>query len=115
MRGFGGGGMPNMGGMGGIMKQVQKAMQQAEQVQRELEGETVEGSAGGGMVTCQANGLGKVSAITIDPQVVDPEDVEMLQDLVLTAVTEALDKSETLRQEKQQALMGGMGLPPGMF
>lgn len=115
MRGFGGGGMGNLGNMGGIMKQVQKAMQQAEEVQRQLEGETVEGSAGGGMVTCQANGLGKVSSITISRDVVDPDDVEMLQDLVLTAIGEALEKSEQLRQEKQQALMGGMGLPPGMF
>jgi nucleoid-associated protein EbfC len=115
MRGFGGGGMGNMGNMAGLLKQAQKAMQQAEEVQRQLEAESVDGSAGGGMVTCQANGLGKISAITIDPQVVDPEDVEMLQDLVLTAVSEALEKSEQLRQQRQQALMGSMGLPPGMF
>ena len=116
MRNFGGGGMGgNMGGMGNLMKQVQKAMEEAQKIQDELAAEVVEGSAGGGMVIAEANGLGKVTAIRIDPQVVDPDDVEMLQDLVLAAVREATDKSEVLREERQKQLMGGMGLPGGMF
>jgi DNA-binding YbaB/EbfC family protein len=113
MRGFGN--MGNIGGMGNLMKQAQKMMEQAKQIEEELGNETVEGTAGGGMVTAQATGLGRVIAIKIDPQVVDPQDVEMLQDLVLSAVHEALDRSEQLRQDRQKQLMGGIGLPPGMF
>ena len=113
MRGFGN--LGNLGSMGNIMKQAQKMMEQAKQIEDELADATVEGSAGGGMVTAQATGLGKIVAIKIDPQVVDPDDVEMLQDLVLSAVHEALEKSDELKQERQKQLVGGMGLPPGLF
>lgn len=113
MRGFGN--LGGMGNMGSMLKQAQKMMEQAKRIEEELANTEIEGSAGGGMVTVHANGLGKVTSIRIDPQVVDPEDVEMLQDLVLTAVQDAAEKSETVRQEKQQQLMGGLGMPPGMM
>lgn len=113
MRGFGN--MGNLGSMGNIMKQAQKMMEQQKQIQDELANETVEGSAGGGMVTAQVTGLGTPVTIKIDPQVVDPEDVEMLEDLVLSAVRDAVEKSTAVREEKQKQLLGGMGLPPGMM
>jgi DNA-binding YbaB/EbfC family protein len=97
------------------MKHAQKKMEQAQQVQDELANEIVSGSAGGGMVVAEATGLGKITAIRIDPQAVDPDDVEMLQDLILSAINEATEKSEGLREERQKQFMGGMGLPPGMF
>ena len=112
MRGFGN--MGGMGNMGNMLKQAQKMMEQAKQVEEELASQTVEGTAGGGMVVAQMSGLGKVVAIKIDPQVVDPDDVEMLQDLVMSALNEASEKSETLRQDRQKQLMGGMGIP-GLF
>ncbi len=113
MRGFGN--LGGLGNMGNIMKQAQKMMEQQQKIQEELENQVLEGSAGGGMVTAQVNGLGRVVGVTIDPQVVDPGDVEMLQDLVLSAFRDAVEQSEAVREEKQKALLGGMGLPPGMF
>ncbi len=112
MRGFGN--LGNMGNMGNMLKQAQKMMEQAKQIEDELANQTVEGTAGGRMVVAEMNGLGKVVGIKIDPQVVDPDDVEMLQDLVMSALREAADKSEELRQDRQKQLMGGMGIP-GMF
>ena len=108
------GNLGNLGGMGGLMKQAQKMMEQAKQIEEELGNQVVEGTAGGGMVVAEMSGLGKVISIKIDPQVVDPDDVEMLQDLVVSALHEASEKSEALRQERQKQLMGGMGIP-GLF
>ena len=113
MRGLGN--LGNMGGMANVMKQAQKMMEQQKQMQDELANEVLEGSAGGGMVVAQVTGLGKIVGIKIDPQVVDPGDVEMLEDLVLTAVREATDRSEVAREERQNQLLGGLGIPPGMF
>jgi len=117
MRGFGnmGGGMAGMGGMGNIMKQAQKAMEQMQQMESELANMTIEGSAGGGMVRVEATGGGQINSVTIDPQCVDPDDVEMLQDLVVSAVRDALDKAASMKEERMKQLTGGMGLPPGLF
>ena len=112
MRGFGNVG--GMGSMGNLMKQAQKAMEQMQAVQQEIASTTIEGSAGGGMVKVQATGAGEVVALEIDPQVVDPEDVEMLQDLVLSAVRDALDRATKMREERMKQVTGGMGLP-GLF
>src|SRR5438045_4150661 len=112
MRGFGN--MGGLGNMGNLMKQAQKAMEQLQKAQEELANQRVEGTAGGGMVKAEANGLGQIVSVKIDKQAVDPEDVEMLEDLVLSAIHEAWGKSEELRNSQQQQLMGGMGLPPGM-
>jgi nucleoid-associated protein EbfC len=113
MRGFGG--MGGLGNMGNLMKQAQKAMEDMNKLQEDLAGLHVEGSAGGGMVRVEATGDGQVQAVIIDPQVVDPEDVEMLQDLVVSALRDALEKASKIRQERVQQVTGGMGLPPGLF
>jgi nucleoid-associated protein EbfC len=111
------GNLKNLGGlgnMGNLMKQAQQMMEKAKRAEEELAAEQVEGSAGGGMVRVTATGMGEVLAVTIDQQVVDPDDVEMLQDLILGAVREAIQKSTELRNERMKALTGGLGLP-GMF
>jgi DNA-binding YbaB/EbfC family protein len=111
------GNLKNLGGlgnMGNLMKQAQQMMEKAKQTEEELAAERLEGSAGGGMVRVMATGTGEILEVKIDPQVVDAEDVEMLQDLVLGAVREAIQKSVELRAERMKELTGGMGLP-GMF
>lgn len=97
-----------------IMQQVQRLQQDMEKVQEELAQTRVEASAGGGMVNAAVTGLGELVEITISPEVVDPEDVEMLQDLVLAAVKEALSKARELQAEKTGALTGGLNIP-GLF
>lgn len=89
--------------------------EQMAKMQEELEEKTVEASAGGGMVTVVANGKKEIVEINIKPEVVDPDDIEMLQDLVLAGVNEALRKAEEMAQEQMAKLTGGMGLPPGLF
>ena len=79
--------------------------------QEELENETVQASSGGGAVTVVATGKQSIESVTIDPGAVDPDDVEMLQDLVLTAVNEALAKSQQLASERIGAVTGGLKLP----
>jgi len=106
--------MGNMGGIGDLMKQAQKMADEAKKIEEELGAQRVEGSSGGGMVRVVATGNKEILDITIDPQVVDPEDVEMLQDLVVTAVREALEQVDKLRESKIGALTGGMGLPKGL-
>src|SRR5436305_820271 len=105
------GNLGNLGGMGGLMKQAQKMMEQAKKTEEELAAEEVEGTSGGGMVKVLANGTGDVLSVTIDPQVVDPNDVEMLQDLVMTAIRDAIQKSVALRQERMKSLTGGLNIP----
>ncbi len=101
------------------MQQVKTLQKKLAQVQEELAQKTVETSAGGGMVTVVANGRQEVVKITIDRQVVDPEDVEMLEDLVLAAVNDALKKAQEMAAAEMGKLMGGLNLPglnlPGLF
>ena len=92
-----------------IMKQAQKMQAQMAKVQEELAGEKVEGSAGGGMVTVTANGQGDVVGVRIDPGVMKGDDVEMLEDLVLAAVNEALRRSKELAAERMGRITGGLG------
>lgn len=99
------------GNMKKMMQQAQKLQRQMAEAQESLKEERVEATAGGGMIKVVADGQQNVLEVSIDPQVVDPEDVEMLQDLVLAAVTEALKKSRDLAEEKMGALAKGMGLP----
>ena len=82
--------------------------------QEELEEKTVEASAGGGMVTVIANGKKEIMEISIDPEVIDPDDVEMLQDLIMAAINEALRQADEMVQSEMGKLTGGMGIP-GMF
>jgi DNA-binding YbaB/EbfC family protein len=104
----------NMGNLGGMMKQAKKAMESLQKAQEELEAERVEASAGGGMVTAAVTGMGEFIEIKISPQVVDPDDVEMLEDLVTSAVKEALESANKLKEERMSSLTGGLNLP-GMF
>jgi hypothetical protein len=98
-----------------IMKQAQQMQDRVKKLQEEAGGKTVEATSGGGMVTVVANGRQEVLSIKIDPSVVDPKDIDMLQDLVTAAVNEALRKSQDLMKEEMGKLTSGMGLPPGLF
>jgi DNA-binding YbaB/EbfC family protein len=98
-----------------IMKQAQQMQERVKKLQEEAAGKTVEATSGGGMVTVVANGRQEVISIKIDPSVVDPKDIEMLQDLVTAAVNEALRKSQDLMKEEMGKRTSGMGLPPGLF
>lgn len=108
------GNMPNIPGLGNLMKQAQKMAEDSERIQEELHNERVEATSGGGMVTAVVTGMGEVLEVKIDPQVVDPDDVEMLQDLVVSALREALEKAAELKNGKMADLTGGMGIP-GLF
>jgi DNA-binding YbaB/EbfC family protein len=94
-----------------IMQQAQQMQGRLQQVQEELGRLTVTGAAGGGMVTAEADGKGTVRRVKIDPTVVNPADVEMLEDLVVVAVSEAQKKAAELAQSKMAELSGGLDLP----
>jgi nucleoid-associated protein EbfC len=94
-----------------MMKQAQQMQAQMEKAQQKLAEESVEGSAGGGAVTAKISGQLELQAITISKDVVDPDDVEMLQDLVVSAVAEALEKAKALQAERLGAITGGLNLP----
>ncbi|GAA0778709.1 YbaB/EbfC family nucleoid-associated protein [Clostridium subterminale] len=109
------GGFPGMGGnMNNLMKQAQKLQKQMEEAQKDLETKEFEASVGGGAVTVRVSGKKELKDIVIKPEVVDPDDVEMLQDLVLTAVNEALKKAEEETNSSMGKLTGGLNIP-GMF
>jgi DNA-binding YbaB/EbfC family protein len=97
--------------MNGMMKQAQKLQKQMMKTQEELSGKTVEATAGGGMVKVVATGGQTIESIEIDKEVVDPEDVEMLQDLVLAAANDALKKAQEMMSSEMGKLTGGMNLP----
>jgi DNA-binding YbaB/EbfC family protein len=96
-----------------MLKQVQQMQDRMARVQAELENETVEASAGGGAVRVVATGTQKVTSVVIDPAAA--EDTEMLQDLVVAAVNEAMELSKQLAATKMQAVASGLGLPPGLI
>lgn len=106
--------MKGMKGMGGMMKQAQKLQSKMMKMQAELAEKTVETSAGGGMIKVIANGKQQIVSLEIEKEVVDPDDVEMLQDLVLAAVNDALAKSQEMVQGEMGKLTGGMNIP-GLF
>ena len=100
------------------MKQVQRAQAEMARVQEELADDTVEASAGGGMVTAVMSGDLQLKSISIDPAAIDPDDVGMLEDMVTAAVNEALRSAQDLANRKMSRVVGGLGLPggmPGMF
>ena len=101
--------MPPQPNMNQMLKQVQRMQQEMVEAQEKLKDESVEASAGGGMVTVKATGDGQITAITIDPQAVDPEDVELLQDMVLAAVNEALRAAQELAASRLGGITGGLG------
>ncbi|MBW2062284.1 MAG: YbaB/EbfC family nucleoid-associated protein [Deltaproteobacteria bacterium] len=100
--------------MGGLMKQAQKMQAKMMEIQEELAEKTVEGTAGGGMITVVANGRQEIMSLKVEQEVVDPEDIEMLQDLVLAAVNDALQKSRDMMAEEMQKITGGLKIP-GLF
>lgn len=112
-KGFGG--RPGMGGMGGInmnmIKQAQKMQQDMQRMQAELEEKEYSAQAGGGVVEAVVTGKRELKSLTVDPEAVDPEDVEMLQDLIVAAVNEALRTAEQDMAASMQSITGGLGLP----
>lgn len=97
-----------------MMKQAQQMQKKMGEMQAELAEKEFEASVGGGKVTVVANGAGDVVSIKIDPAVVDPEDVEMLEDLVLSGVKQAIEQGKAVNQEEMGKLTAGLGLPPGL-
>ena len=109
------GGFPGMGGnMNSLMKQAQKFQQQMEEMQKDLENKKFEASVGGGAVTAVANGKRQLIDIKIKPEVVDPDDVEMLEDLIMSACNQALKKAEDETSNEMGKLTGGLNMP-GLF
>lgn len=96
---------------GKIMKQAQKMQQKMMEVQEELASKTVEASAGGGMVTAVVNGKNELVSLKIEKEVVDPEDIEMLQDLIAAAVNEGIRKAQDMAQEEMAKITGGLNIP----
>ncbi|MBJ7355010.1 MAG: YbaB/EbfC family nucleoid-associated protein [Thermoleophilaceae bacterium] len=94
-----------------MMKQLQEAQNAMAVEQEKLKTEIVEASAGGGMVTVKVTGDQQVTEVLIDPQAVDPEDVEMLQDMILAATNEAIRSSQALAEQRLGGIAGGLGLP----
>ena len=94
-----------------MIKQAQQLQKQMAQLQQDLETETVEASVGGGMVTVVGSGKMNVESITIDPEAVTPDDVELLQDLVLAAVNEGLNQAQEMVSSRMGALTGGLNIP----
>lgn len=100
-----------MKGMGNLMKQAQNLQNKMLKLQEEMAEKTVEASSGGGMVKAVANGKQQVVSIQIEKEVVDPDDLEMLQDLVLAAVNDALNKAQEMVASEMNKLTGGMNIP----
>ena len=107
------GGMP--GGMNNLMKQAQRMQRQMEEQQKEMEEAIFTATSGGGVVEISVSGKKEVKSLKIDPEAVDPEDVEMLQDLILAAVNGALKMADEKTGESMAKLQGGLGGFPGMF
>ena len=99
----------NMGKM--LMKQMEEMQRKMARIQQELGEERIEGKAGGGMVMAEADGMGNLLEVRIKPEVVDPDDIEMLQDLVTAAVNEALHTANARREERMGELTGGLSIP----
>jgi DNA-binding YbaB/EbfC family protein len=97
--------------IGNIMKEAQKMQAEMQRLQEEAKQKTVEATSGGGMVTAVANGAGELISITIEKDVVDPDDIEMLQDLVLAAGNEALRRAQEMVNEEMAKLTGGLNIP----
>jgi DNA-binding YbaB/EbfC family protein len=98
-------------GMGNLQRMAQQMQQEMVRIQTELEAATIDGSAGGGVVKATVTGKQELVSIVIDPSAVDPSDVEMLQDLVVAAVNDALRASRELAEQKMAAVTGGLRIP----
>ena len=98
-------------GLGNILKQAQQMHSKIAQLQEEMAGKTVEASSGGGMVNVVMNGKQEVLSVRIDPEVVNKEDIEMLQDLLVAAMNEAIRKSQEMMAEEMKKITGGLSIP----
>jgi len=98
-------------GFGNLIKQAQKLQEQMARVQEEAGNKTVEATAGGGMVTVMVNGRHEVLSVKIEPEVVDPSDIEMLQDLIQAAVNEGIRRAQEMMKEEVGKVTGGLGIP----
>ena len=107
-------GMPGGGNQAAMMKQVQKMQQEMLRMQEELESKTYNATTGGGMVTATVNGKHEVLELAINPEAVDPDDVEMLQDMIIAAVNEAMRAADTDSAQNMSRLTGGLNLG-GLF
>ena len=103
-----------MKNIGQIMKQAQQMQTKMAELQEQLAGLEVSGSSGGGMVQVTMSGKGELRSVKIDPSLANPDDVEVLEDLIMAAANDAKSKVEVLVQEEMQKLTGGLQLPPGM-
>ena len=102
--------------IGNILKQAQKMQEKMAEIQNEAAAKTIEASSGGGMVTVTVNGKQEVMVIKIDPSVVNPDDVDMLQDLITAAVNEGIKRSQQMLSEEMGKVTGGLGMNiPGLF
>jgi len=99
------------GGLGNLMKQARQMQDKVAEIQEEMASRTVEAAAGGGMVTATANGAGDIVSVRIEKEVVDPDDIEMLEDLVRAACNEAVKKGRDLAAEEMKKITGGMNIP----
>ncbi len=114
----GGGGFGGLGDLQRLAKQAQKMQDDAAKLQQELADMRITVSAGGGMVSATVNGQGQLMAVKISPAVADPDDVEMLEDLIVTAAKEAAQKAQATQEERMKEITGGLDnlqLPPGLF
>lgn len=100
-----------MQNFGNIMKQAKKMQEQIGQLQQELEAKTIEAQAGGGMVRIVVNGKFEIVSLKIEKEVVNPEDIEMLQDLISAAVNEGIRKAQAMASEEMAKITGGLGIP----
>lgn len=105
----------NMGNMGNMMKKVQKLQGEMAKMQEELKGRTLEASVGGGAITVVVTGEKQIQSIKINPSAVDPQDVEMLEDMIVASVNEALKKVDDMMTQEMGKLTGGLNLPKGML
>jgi len=99
------------GNLGNMMKQVQQMQAKMAEIQAELEQMEVEGTSGGGMVKVIVNGKQEIISIAIDPEVVDKDEIEMLQDLIVAAINQAKEKAQAIQAEQMSAITGGLNLP----
>lgn len=103
-----------IGDLMGMMKQAKQLQEKMQAVQEEIAAMSIDGAAGGGLVSVVTNGKGDLKSIRIDPSLLKPEDVEIIEDLIVAAMSDARGKAEAAVAEKMQAMTGGLNLPPGM-
>ncbi len=113
-KGFSGAGMNQNKNVSNMVKQAQKLQEEMEKIQQETEAEIVTAAAGGGVVKVEVNGKKELLSIKIDPDAVDPDDVETLEDLIMAAVNEGIKKADEMMGERMGAITGGLNIP-GLF